>query len=136
MTKPLFGSVGHFITFPIDLLTKTVYEKKFNKLGQRQSQTPFSSAFWVQKYFQYRKLLGPKKFQFRKFFVSNKILGQKDFGSKKFWFKKLLGQQKFWFKKQNQLRLRPTEIQFGLHVKKDYLVYKAAYNYYNFAESF
>ena len=23
----------------------------FNKLGQRQSQTPFSSAFWVQKDF-------------------------------------------------------------------------------------
>ena len=25
-----------------------------NKLGQHQSQTPFSSAFWVQKDFQYK----------------------------------------------------------------------------------
>ena len=35
-------------------------ENKEDKLGQRQSQTPFSSAFWVQKDFDYKKLLGPK----------------------------------------------------------------------------
>ena len=40
--------------------------KKINKLGQRQSQTPFSSAFWVQKRCWVQKqlssqqILGPK----------------------------------------------------------------------------
>ena len=33
-----------------------------NKLGQRQSQTPFSSAFWVQKDFELTEGSGPKKF--------------------------------------------------------------------------
>ena len=37
---------------------------QLNKLGQRQSQTPFSSAFWVQQDFRskkvlIRKILGP-----------------------------------------------------------------------------
>ena len=33
-----------------------------DKLGQRQSQTPFSSASWVQKDFTSKKVLGPKNF--------------------------------------------------------------------------
>ena len=33
-----------------------------NKLGQRQSQTPFSSAFSVQKDLRSKEVLGPKKF--------------------------------------------------------------------------
>ena len=35
---------------------------KIYKLGQRQSQTPFSNAFWVQIDFRSKKVLGPKKF--------------------------------------------------------------------------
>ena len=31
-----------------------------NKLGQRQSQTPISSAFWVQKDSMPKKIVGPK----------------------------------------------------------------------------
>ena len=45
-----------------------IYRK--NKLGQRQSQTPFSSAFWVKKRFWVHKsvqILGPKHFGSRKF---------------------------------------------------------------------
>ena len=30
---------------------------QINKLGQRQSQTSFSSAFWIQMDFEYKKLL-------------------------------------------------------------------------------
>ena len=33
-----------------------------NKLGQRLSQTPFSSAFWIQKDFKSKTVLGPKMF--------------------------------------------------------------------------
>ena len=35
---------------------------KDNKLGQRQSQTPFSSAFWIQKDFKSKKVLGLEMF--------------------------------------------------------------------------
>ena len=48
-------------------------KKKENKLGQRQSQTPFSSAFWVQTDFWSKKVLDPKKFS------SKQILGSKNF---------------------------------------------------------
>ena len=48
------------------------YKNMENKLGQRQSQTPFSSAFWVQ------KDQGSKK----KFGAQKKISSKKIFGSK------------------------------------------------------
>ena len=53
------------------------------KLGQRQSQTPFSSAFWVQKDLEYKnfrvqKMLVPKNFWIQDFF------GPKFFGTKTF----------------------------------------------------
>ena len=52
---------------------------KGNKLGQRQSQTPFSSAFWVQ------KSVGSKQV----------LVAKKNLGPKKFWDKKILGQKEF-----------------------------------------
>ena len=80
------------------------------KLGQRQSQTPFSSAFWVQKDFQYKNCWVQKivssdhylptminlgtswanarvKFhsQVQKDFRSKKVLGPKFKIPKKFW---------------------------------------------------
>ena len=48
-----------------------------NKLGQCQSQIPFSSAFWVQKDLEYKKLFGQKNVS------SKKILVFKNVGSKK-----------------------------------------------------
>ena len=66
------------------------YQSIYYKLGQHQSQTPFSSAFWVQKNFRSKNILGPKNFgsknfeseknfEFRKFCIqrilSPKILG-------------------------------------------------------------
>ena len=45
----------------------TCWNILYNKLGRRQSQTPFSSAFWVQKDF------------------VSKVLGKKNFSSKKSW---------------------------------------------------
>ena len=50
---------------------KLLQTYKQNKLGQRQSQTPFSSAFRVQKDFRSKKVLGPKKFWIQKNFESN-----------------------------------------------------------------
>ena len=44
----------------IKLLLDPILENKDNKLGQRQSQTPFSSAFWIQKDFKSKKVLRPK----------------------------------------------------------------------------
>ena len=55
------------------------YEYNNDKLGQRQSQTPFSSAFWVQKIF------GTKQFWVQKYFKTEKNVAQKNFGSKKTW---------------------------------------------------
>ena len=37
-------------------------DKRGNKLDQRQSQTPFSSAFWIQKDFKSKKVLGLEMF--------------------------------------------------------------------------
>ena len=37
-------------------------DKKQYKLGQHQSQTPVSSAFWIQKDLKSKKVLGPKMF--------------------------------------------------------------------------
>ena len=55
-----------------------------NRLGQRQSEIPFSTVFWVQKVFQKnvntKNKLGPKDF------------GEKNVGSTKiFWVRKILG---------------------------------------------
>ena len=41
------------------------------KLGQRQSQTPFSSAFWVKEYF------GSKKFGFKKIWIKKILIPNK-----------------------------------------------------------
>ena len=78
----------------------------YNKLGQRQNKTPISSAFWIQKDFRLKKVLGPKNLVPKIFWV------QKKFGVKKnFWvqkkvlvlnnlgFKKILGAKRFWVKK-------------------------------------
>ena len=51
-------------------------KKKCNKLGQRQSQTPFSSGFWVQKDFMSKKIVGPNHFWLQKVGLE-KILSQK-----------------------------------------------------------
>ena len=51
-----------------------------NKLGQRQSQTPFSSEFWVQNSVEPRKISIPKKFWVKKILVQ-KIKGQRKFPS-------------------------------------------------------
>ena len=58
---------------------------KKNKFGQCQSQTPLSSAFWVQKDIGSKKILG-----------LNKTFGSKNFFESKqnFWFK-----NNFWSKK-------------------------------------
>ena len=64
-----------------------VEKLKNNKLGQRQSQTPFSSVFWVQKEFGYKKMLGPKEIQLKKM------------GSQKCWFKKKFVPKKLWVQK-------------------------------------
>ena len=61
--------------------------KQKNKLGQRQSQTAFSSAFWVQ------KSVGSKNLNYRK------ISGPTNFGSKKLWVQKILGPENFESKK-------------------------------------
>ena len=54
-----------------------------NKLGQRQSQTPFSSVFWVQKDFRPKKILGPKILD-PKTLSQIKILSSENFASKDF----------------------------------------------------
>ena len=57
-------------------------------IESQESQTPFSSAFWVQKYFWVQKSVGPKKiWGLKRFGV--KI----NFGSKKFGVRKNLGQK-------------------------------------------
>ena len=84
--------------------TNSPGKKKKNKLGQRQSQTSFSSAFWilstkkfcVQKNFVSKKILGPKKFRVQKNFGSKKTLGPK-----KFWVQKMLGPKNFGSKKNS-----------------------------------
>ena len=71
-----------------------------NKLGQRQSQTPISSAFqvqkdfgvkkcWVEIIFCSKKMLGPKKCQYQNYLSYQKI-----------WVQKILGPNKFWVQKQ------------------------------------
>ena len=50
---------------------------KRNKLGQRQSQTPISSAFWVQKDFGLKKVLGPKNLGSKKIVGPKKAFEQK-----------------------------------------------------------
>ena len=54
--------------------TVTVMDKY--KLGQRQSQTPFSSAFWVQKDFRSKKVLGPKSFKSKRIWVLSPLCVQ------------------------------------------------------------
>ena len=68
--------------------SKQALKNMVNKLGQRQSQTPFSSAFCVQKEFRSKKVLGLKSFN------SKKKLGPKNFGSKYFHSGKILGPKK------------------------------------------
>ena len=67
------------------------HNKNKNKLGQHQSQTPISSAFWVQKDFGLKKCW-VKKIQFQKNLGPKKVLVpyQNNFRSKKYGFKKLL----------------------------------------------
>ena len=61
------------------------------EIWQRQSQNPFSSAFWVQKDFVLNQILGPKTFWVQK------ILGPKKFRvQKKFESKRYLDPKKFW----------------------------------------
>ena len=65
-------------------------EKEKDKLGQRQSQTPFSSAFWVltkfgQKKFRVKQIFGPRKF----LFGPTKLWVKKNFGPKKIWVKQI-----------------------------------------------
>ena len=55
-----------------------VFEYMFNKLGQCQSQTPFSSAFWVQKHFSSKTKAVSKKC------LVQKMLGWKKFGVQKY----------------------------------------------------
>ena len=70
-----------------------------NKLGQRKSQTPFSSAFWVQKDFMSKKSFGFKSFLAPKSWVI-KILSRKNLGIKIFFLtNKILGTTKFCVKK-------------------------------------
>ena len=74
--------------------------KSGNKLGQRQSQTPISSAFWVQKDFglksvgsqknKLQKNFGSKNRSQKKKFGSKIIFGLSKFGSKNIGFTKIL----------------------------------------------
>ena len=74
------------------------------KLGQCQSQTPFSSEFWVQKEFGFQKIFGLQKCWVKKFW-SNKIFGPTKFWvHKNFGSRKTLGPKKLWLD-QSQLDL-------------------------------
>ena len=68
-----------------------------NKLGQRQSQTLFSSAFWVQKDFGLKKVSGPKKFWVQKSVGFKK--NQRNVGPKMFESQQILGPKNCWYKK-------------------------------------
>ena len=70
-------------TFFLRILESNLIDYILNKLGQRQSQTPYSSAFWVQKNFKSKKFWVQKNFGPQKYSVSKKNLG----------FKKILGQK-------------------------------------------
>ena len=69
------------------------------KLGQRQSQTPISSAFWVLKDFGLKKVLGPKRFSSKKILGPKKMLLQKWFLVQQNLGSKILSSNKFWVKK-------------------------------------
>ena len=58
-----------------------------NKLDQRQSQTPISSAFWVKEDFGLKKLLGQKSVSTEIILVPKK-LGPNILGPKKVWVQK------------------------------------------------
>ena len=77
-----------------------------NKLGQRQSQTPISSAFqvqkdfgvkkcWVEIIFCSKKMLGPKKCQYQNYLSYQKIWVQKQQSEKIFGKKRIFGPTKF-----------------------------------------
>ena len=51
---------------------------QINKLGQCQSPTPFSSLFFVQKDFGYKKLLGPKNDSSKNFLIPTKFWVKKN----------------------------------------------------------
>ena len=95
---------------------------QINKLGQRQSQTPFSSAFWFLNQNLIKRscnIICPKRFCAKKdqtnfesiIFLVKKMWVQKELGSQKdlgqnriqfknnFWSKKFLFQKHFWSKK-------------------------------------
>ena len=70
----------------------TLIKIKHGKLGQRQSQTPISSAFWVQKDFGFKKCWVQKKFGSKKI-VCPKKFGPSNFGSNKCRVQKMFGQK-------------------------------------------
>ena len=61
-------------------------------MGQRQSQTPFSSAFWVQKVFRSKKVLSQKKISLEK------MMGPKNFWVQIILDQKILSEKNLWSK--------------------------------------
>ena len=51
-----------FLAANMEIMMNPVFQTIKNKLGQRQSQTSISSAFWVQKDFGLKKCSVQKKF--------------------------------------------------------------------------
>ena len=89
-------------------------------MGQRQSQTPISSTFRVQKY-SYQNNLSSKNIKVQKFWVQKKIcVKKKIWVEKKFWaqknfvLKKIMGQKKNSGSKKNygpkQISTRPKTL--------------------------
>ena len=70
--------IGHMISYFIS------WNKRQNKLGQHQSQTPFSCAFWVQESVGSKQILGAKYFLVKNNFVCKSFVSKKCWVQKKF----------------------------------------------------